>query len=388
MLEHKLFEFNKIIGKRMGSLKEDIEKSFGAVAGFSTYSTDVSRIFHYISIFENLWAQAGLYHQVKKANEKLIMQDKKYKEFISVAAHELRTPIQPIIGLSYLLKYEKESLVGREEESLDIIIRNAMTLNKLAENILDLNKIENDNLMLKKEIFDLDKLILDVISDFEKQLVLHHHHHHHHHHNYHQKYAKSKIELRYHNQQSGVVYDEDDEGNDMGINALQLKLGFENSVEIEADKVRIYQVISNLINNAIKSIDDVTGMDGEKAGEIVISMRCANSYQLATCFDYQIDHKNGYNDNNYSDERDQNGRCPISSDIVAIVSVTDTGRGIDLEILPRLFTRFATGFKAGTGLGLFVSKSIIEAHNGKIWAYNNKEGQGATFQFSLPLSKQ
>ncbi|HZA69300.1 MAG TPA: HAMP domain-containing sensor histidine kinase [Nitrososphaeraceae archaeon] len=362
-------------------LEGDIEKSLEAVAGFSTYSTDVSRIFPYISIFENLWAQAGLYHQVKKANEKLIMQDKKYKEFISVAAHELRTPIQPIIGLSYLLKYEKESLVGKEEESLDIIVRNAATLSKLAENILDLNKIENDNLMLKKEIFDLDKLILDVISDVEKQLALHHHH------NYHQKHAKSKIGLRYHNQQSGVVYDEDYGRKYMGINALQLKRGFENSVEIEADKVRIYQVISNLINNAIKSIDDVTGMDGEKAGEIIISMRCANSYQLATCFDYQIDHNNGYNDKNYSDERDQNGRCPVSSDIVAIVSVTDTGRGIDLEILPRLFTRFVTSFKTGTGLGLFISRSIIEAHNGKIWAYNNKEGQGATFQFSLPLRK-
>jgi signal transduction histidine kinase len=362
-------------------LEDDMEKSFEAAAGFSTYSTDVSRIFPYISIFENLWAQAGLYHQIKKANEKLIMQDKKYKEFISVAAHELRAPIQPIIGLSYLLKYEKESLVGKEEESLDIIVRNAVTLSKLAENILDLNKIENDNLILKKETFDLDKLILDVISDFEKQLALHHHH------NYHQKLAKSKIELRYHNQQSGVVYDEDVEGNDIGINALQLKRGFENGVEIEADKLRIYQVISNLISNAIKSIDDIIGMDGKNIGEIIISMRCANDHQLATCFDYQIDHKNGYNDNNYSDERDQNGRCPILSDVAAIVSVTDTGRGIDLEILPRLFTRFATGSKIGIGLGLFISKSIIEAHNGKIWAYNNKEGQGATFQFSLPLRK-
>lgn len=363
-------------------LEDEIEKSFEAAAGFSTYSTDVSRIFPYISIFENLWAQAGLYHQVKKANEKLIMQYKKYKEFISAAAHELRAPIQPIIGLSYLLKYEKESLVGREEESLDIIVRNAVTLSKLAENILDLNKIENDNLILKKETFDLDKLILDVISDFEKQLALHQYHH-----NYQQKHAKSKIELRYHNQQSGVVYDEDVEGNDMEINALQLKRGFENGVEIEADKLRIYQVISNLISNAIKSIDDVIGMDGKNTGEIIISMRCANGHQLATCFDNQIDHKNGYNDNIYSDERDQNGRCPISSDVAAIVSVTDTGRGIGLEILPRLFTRFATGSKTGTGLGLFISKSIIEAHNGKIWAYNNKDGQGATFQFSLPLRK-
>jgi signal transduction histidine kinase len=363
-------------------LEDDIKESFESAAGFSTYSTDVSRIIPYISIFENLWTQAGLYHQVKKVNEKLIMQDKKYKEFISVAAHELRTPIQPIIGLSYLLKYEKESLIGKEEESLDIIMRNAVNLSKLAENILDLTIIENENLKLKKEIFDLDKLILDVISGFEKQLA-------HHHHNHHQKYAKSKIELRYHNQQSRAVHDdEDDEENDMGIDALQLKREFENGVEIEADKVRIYQVISNLINNAIKSIDDVTGIDGEKTGEIIISMRCTNSYQLATSFDYQIDYKNGYNDNNYSNEGDKHGRCPISSDAVAIVSITDTGRGIDLEIMPRLFTRFATNFKTGTGLGLFISKSIIEAHNGKIWAYNNKEGQGATFQFSLPLKKQ
>ena len=363
-------------------LEDDIKESFESAAGFTTYSTDVSRIIPYISIFENLWTQAGLYHQIKKVNEKLIMQDKKYKEFISVAAHELRTPIQPIIGLSYLLKYEKESLIGKEEESLDIIMRNAMNLSKLAENILDLTKIENDNLKLKKEIFDLDKLILDVISGFEKQLA------HHHHQNHHQKYAKSKIELRYHNQQSRAVHDdENDKENDVEIDALQLKREFENSVEIEADKVRIYQVISNLINNAIKSIDDVTGIDGgEKTGKIIISMRCANSYQYSTCFDYEIDYENGYNDNNYSDEGDKHGRCcHISSDTVAIVSITDTGRGIDSEIMPRLFMRFATNFNTGTGLGLFISKSIIEAHKGKICAYNNKGRRGATFQFSIPL---
>jgi signal transduction histidine kinase len=174
----------------------------------------------------------------------------------------------------------------------------------------------------------------------------------------------------------------------MGINVLQLKRGFENRVEIEADKVRIYQVISNLINNAIKSIDDVTGIDGEKTGEIIISLRYSNSHQHPTYFDYQIDYENGYNDSNYSDERDEKDCCPIPSDAVAIVSITDTGRGIELEIMPRLFTRFATNFKTGNGLGLFISKSIIEAHNGRIWAYNNKEGKGATFQFSLPLKKQ
>ena len=136
-------------------LEDDNEESFEAAAGFSTHSTDVSRIFPYISIFENLWTQAGLYQQIKKINEKLIMKDKKYKEFISVAAHELRAPIQPILGLSYLLKYEKESLVGKEEESLDTIMRNAEKLSKLAEDLLDLTKIENNKLKLRKEIFDL-----------------------------------------------------------------------------------------------------------------------------------------------------------------------------------------------------------------------------------------
>ena len=366
-------------------LEDDIGESFEAATGFSTYSTDVSWIFPYIFIFENLWAQAGLYQQVKKVNEKLITQDKKYKEFISVAAHELRTPIQPIIGLSHLLVYEKESLIGKEEESLEIIMRNAVNLSKLAENILDLTRIENDNLKLKKEIFDLDKLILDVVSDFEKQLAHSHHHNHHQ-----QKRSKSKIKLRYHNQRSGVVHNEDDEENDIGMDSLQLRRRFEKCVEIEADKVRIYQVISNLINNAIKSIDDVAGLDVEKTGNIIISTECANRYQRPTCFDYHVGYKIGHNDNNNNgDEHCKNGRrCPISSDAVAIVTITDTGGGIDLEIMPKLFTRFATNFKTGTGLGLFISKSIIEAHKGKIWAYNNKEGQGATFQFSIPLKTE
>jgi signal transduction histidine kinase len=356
-------------------LKDDIEESC-ETACLSTYCTDASRIFPYISIFENLWTQVGLHQQVKKVNEKLIMQDKKYKEFISVAAHELRTPIQPIMGLSYLLKNEKESLRGKEEESLDTIMRNAEKLNKLAENILDLTKIENDNLKLKKEIFDLNKLIHDTVSDFEKQLAHHYHY---------QKHARSKIELRYHIHQTGAANAEEDE---MEIDALQLKRGSENKVEIEADKVRIYQVISNLINNAIKSIDDVTEIDSGKIGGIIISMRCLHSYQHPTYFDYQIENNNGSNDINYSDECYKTGRRSISPDAVAIVSITDTGRGIDLEIMPRLFTRFATSFKTGTGLGLFISKSIIEAHKGKIWAYNNKGRQGATFQFSLPLKTQ
>ncbi|TLY02747.1 MAG: HAMP domain-containing histidine kinase, partial [Thaumarchaeota archaeon] len=68
-----------------------------------------------------------------------------------------------------------------------------------------------------------------------------------------------------------------------------------------------------------------------------------------------------------------------------LISVRDTGTGIDPEIMPRLFSKFASRSQSGTGLGLFISKSIIEAHGGRIWGYNNKNGQGATFSFSLPL---
>jgi signal transduction histidine kinase len=70
-----------------------------------------------------------------------------------------------------------------------------------------------------------------------------------------------------------------------------------------------------------------------------------------------------------------------------IVSVKDTGTGIDSDIMPRLFTKFASKSQTGTGLGLFISKSIIEAHGGRIWAENNPDGKGSTFRFALPIQK-
>jgi signal transduction histidine kinase len=117
----------------------------------------------------------------------------------------------------------------------------------------------------------------------------------------------------------------------------------EADVYIEADRYRISQVVYNLLNNAIKFTNE---------GSITISVKT----------------RDGATKNNK-----------------VVVSVKDTGKGIDSEILPRLFTRFATKSFAGTGLGLFVSKHIIEAHGGKIWAKNNPDGKGATFAFSLPV---
>jgi signal transduction histidine kinase len=71
----------------------------------------------------------------------------------------------------------------------------------------------------------------------------------------------------------------------------------------------------------------------------------------------------------------------------AIINVNDNGQGIDPDMLPKLFSKFATNSFSGTGLGLFISKSIVEAHGGKIWAQNNADGQGSTFSFTLPIDQ-
>ena len=115
-----------------------------------------------------------------------------------------------------------------------------------------------------------------------------------------------------------------------------------DKLEIYADKSRIFEVLSNLIRNSIRFSD-------EEGATITVNTR----------------QKEGY----------------------AVVEVKDNGRGIDPEIMPRLFTKFATKSHQGIGLGLYISKSIVEAHGGKIWAENNPDGKGATFTFILPIQK-
>ncbi len=129
---------------------------------------------------------------------------------------------------------------------------------------------------------------------------------------------------------------------------FETKLKEGNGVFIKADKIRIYEVISNLLKNAIKFT---------KEGTISITTE--------------------------EKKRKKTGKGEV------IVKIKDTGIGMPSNILPNLFSKFATGstFKRGIGLGLFISKSIIEAHGGRIWAENNSNGKGAAFYFSLPLSK-
>jgi two-component system, OmpR family, sensor histidine kinase VicK len=272
-------------------LRDDTNDSSYYAAGLATYSNSKSIISSYASIFESLWKQNELYQQLK-------IHDKIQQEFINVAAHELRTPIQPILGLADILR-SKQTDGGREAEYLDVIIRNAKRLQRLTENILDITRIESRSLDLKQELFNLNEMILSAIADCNNQV------------------AKKRKDTN-------------------------LKLEFTDPNEvifIHADKERINQVISNLLSNAIKFTNEGT-----------VSISAAT----------------------------------VPNNNKVIVSITDTGPGIDSEILPRLFTKFATKSTSGTGLGLFISKSIIEAHGGKIWGRNNyPKGKGATFGFSL-----
>ena len=232
------------------------------------------------------------------ANKRLEINDKMQREFINVAAHELRTPIQPILGLSQIL-HSREGNIEEYKDFLNVILRNANRLHRLTEDILDVTKIESQTLNLRKEILNINEIIPDIINDVKSQIQIH--------------------------------------------NPDKLQIVFSQPKEpmfIEADKIRLYQVITNLLNNAIKFTQ-----------EGIVSV---DTY---------------IKDNNE-----------------AVVRIKDNGIGIHPEIFPRLFTKFATRSDTGTGVGLFISKSIVEAHGGKIWAENNPDGRGATFYFTLPIA--
>jgi signal transduction histidine kinase len=279
---------------------DDSKQDFIDAIGLATYSTSKPTVLSYVSIFESLSNQIKLYEQLK-------IHDKMQVEFINIASHELRTPTQAVLAYSELLQKHPE----KREEMIKAIIRNAERLQRLTNDILDVTRIESKTLKLQKEQFNLNDLLSNIVEDYKIEI------------------EKNKRNVR-----------------------LLLK-GFKDtngSFLIKADKRRITQVLSNLLNNAIKFTEG-------KGGDIHVSAEVKGE-------------TDGDGHNNYKE---------------FVVSIKDTGTGIDPELYPRLFTKFATKSEAGTGLGLFISKSIIEAHGGKIWAQNNKGDKGATFGFSLPI---
>jgi signal transduction histidine kinase len=291
---------------------DDSKQDFIDAVGIATYSSSKPTVLSYVSIFENLWRQSELYQQLKESNkqlelayEQLKKHDKIQKEFINIAAHELRTPIQPILGLTQVIyskidgdrsPHERQ----KQKEMLEVVTRNAYRLQHLSEDILDVTRIESQNLNLKLERLNLDEIISNAINDAKRS---------HHLKNVRLSYQRDK----------------------------------DNTVFVQADKGRLNQVLSNLISNAIKFT---------KEGFIIITPK--------------------------KQEKENK----------VMVSVKDSGIGIHPEILPRLFQKFATKSYQGTGLGLYISKSIVEAHGGEMWAENNSDGKGSTFYFTLPFIKE
>ena len=240
--------------------------------------------------------------QLLQTIEKLKTENTKLQLFINIAAHELRTPIMPIVGYSEMLQ---EDIGDRKE--IRGIIYNAKRLDQLAGNILEGAKIENQSLQLNKEQFNLRDILTDIIDDYNNLLTI--------------KESKD-VKLRYE----------------------------PKDILIVADKVRVGRVISNLLNNAIKFT---------LRGEITISVI-----------------KLKHNNNNNNDDDDGSGEIQVN--------IKDTGTGLSPAILPKLFSKFVSTDSGGTGLGLFVSRNIVEAHGGKIQAQNNDDGIGAMFSFTIP----
>lgn len=300
--------------------KDDIKDTFANAIGFATYSNSRATVLSYISIFESFWIQAELIEKLKESEEL-------QKDFIHIAAHELKNPIQPLLLLSDIL----QSKIKDTEycKMLNIINRNAKKLKQLTNDILDVTKIETKNLSLSKEIFDLNELIYNIIEDYRNQI------------------DSRYISLSYtFDNYTGTNDKTKLEGNeDSRKNTFSYLPSFKSSssLSIFADKSRLIQVISNLLDNAIRFT---------KHGSIDVIVK----------------------------KRDP--------DKEIIIDIKDTGGGIDKEIFPRLFTKFATKSDKGTGLGLYISKNIIEAHGGNIWTKNNENEKGSTFSFSLPLVNQ
>jgi signal transduction histidine kinase len=299
-----IIDNEKLLRAEIRELNTD---DFSKTIDFAIYSNRKLTVNSFKSIFDLLWNERIL-------NDQLKVNDKTQKEFINIAAHELRTPAQAILGYAELamMKVNNENAFDSKKRVsfMAAVYRNASRLQRLTSDILDVTRIESGSLRLNLEKFDLNQVISDLVDDYRNEI-----------------------------ERSGC--------DDVKL----IHEGQNETVQVVGDKNRLTQVMSNLVGNAVKFTTQ---------GSITIKAEI---------------------------EKEQDNKVRVS--------VKDTGSGIDPEIMPRLFTKFVAKSNAGTGLGLFISKSIIEAHGGKIWALNNPSlygnGSGiggATFTFNISLSQE
>jgi len=331
-------------------LKDDSKLLFEDAIGVSTFSTSKPTVLSYISIFESLWDQTEMSENLKNANEKLLKSEELEREFINTAAHELRTPTQAIMGytemdMELFEDILKNAKVTKDEElnitvkqlkgDFDAISRNSSRLNDLINNLLDIARIESNRvnrLQLHKEKLDLVKEINDSIKT---QLL--------------QKIKDKDIQINFIND------------------------SLDEHCWVYADKLRMGQIINNLLGNAIKFTS--------QNGKIDILIKENGPSFIMSELNIE-ENKKRAPDIIKKDNQEIEKETEITEQI--LVGISDTGKGIPSQILPRLFEKFVTASDTGTGLGLYITRNLIEAHGGKIWAFNNTNGIGATFIFSLP----
>lgn len=238
-----------------------------------------------------------------KANEKLMIADKMKDEFVSVASHELRTPMTAIKNYLWLInKNNDEKNFKQNKKFLQIALDSTERLINMVNDMLTISRIEGNRFELNKKQFDLNQVMNQVYLDL-------------------QPLVDNK-------------------------NFKFIKKNFDGALPIYGDPDKVHEAIQNLVGNAVKF-----------TAKGKVEMRC-----------------------------EKKGRC-------AILSVTDTGPGIDKGDFPKLFNKFCRLENSyvkiketGTGLGLYICKQIMLKHNGDI-TFTSELGKGSTFMLIFPLSK-
>lgn len=273
--------------------------------GMASYSNSSQISKSYATMFETLWNYSKTFSLIEKSFESLKLHDKMQREFIDIVAHELRTPLQSILGLTEILKART-----KEKETRDMLVtvnENGVRLHRFVENVLTATKLEGHLSKLPRETFDLNSLIKETIYIYRERI---------------ENMKKSKM-----------------------LNSKGIRFehkGFDRAYNVNASKLHISMVLTNMLENAINFIPAT-----EKG---LISITVAHRGKEV------------------------------------IVHIKDNGDGIHPEILHRLFSKFATKSFYGSGLGLYNCRKIIHLYHGGIWAKNNPPNEkGATFSFSLPL---
>ncbi len=265
--------------------------------------------------------------KLESANKHIKIHDDMQKEFINMAAHELRNPVQSLLGFSDILKKlnirnEGNKIALQYKDAIEAISRSSKRLKRLVDIIFDVSQLDNNLLTLNKESFDLKDMIEQLVTDYQSH----------------------NTPLNNTNNNKSNI-----EGNNIEYTKGKHVIDFAYSnyppgpKTVKGDKTYLKQVITNLVDNAVEFT--------QNEGKVKINL----------------------------DKELENGKV--------IVTVSDNGYGIHPDILPFLFTKYVKKSRGGAGLSLYISKKIIEAHGGEIWAKNNDDGRGATFGFSLPLDK-